>query len=132
MMRLMCSKCHGNCYGCFYTEDCNQWRDIAPYNPLELYDSTAYLALCKGRHEIPQAIDGSIFETEVNPLDVAGLEATAKAKLADLDIKHLKLYVTGLSVALIAALNAARELGIDVTLYHFDRETGSYYSQEVK
>lgn len=44
----------------------------------------------------------------------------------------LNLYVTGLTVALIAVLNATRELNIKVTLWHFDRENGKYYSQEVK
>lgn len=28
------------------------------------------LCLCQGRHEIPDATDGSIFSQEVNPLDV--------------------------------------------------------------
>jgi hypothetical protein len=44
---------------------------------------------------------------------------------------HLDLYVTGLTVALIACLNAMRQQQISVTLYHFDRETGEYYPQEV-
>ena len=44
---------------------------------------------------------------------------------------RLRLYVTGLSVALVAALNACRGLGITVELLHYDRESGSYYSQEV-
>lgn len=44
---------------------------------------------------------------------------------------NLRLYVTGLSVALVAVLNACRGLGITVELLHYDRESGSYYSQEV-
>lgn len=47
------------------------------------------------------------------------------------NIDRLRLYVTGLSVALVAALNACRELGIAVELLHYDRETGTYYGQEV-
>lgn len=89
------------------------------------------MELCKGRHSTP-ATDGAIFETEVNPLDVTALESEAKEKLANLNITKLNLYVTGLTVALIAVLNATRELNIKVTLWHFDRETGKYYSQEVK
>ena len=90
------------------------------------------MALCKGRHEIPEAVDGAIFDCEVNPLKVAELEAEAKYKLSKLSCKVLNLYVTGLTVALVAVLNSCRELGIMVWLYHYDRESGTYYSQEVK
>ena len=90
------------------------------------------MSLCKGRHEIHEAVDGSIFGTEVDPLDVEGLQAQAMETLFALEIRHLDLYVTGLTVALIAALNACRSLGITVTLWHFNRETGKYYSQDVE
>lgn len=43
----------------------------------------------------------------------------------------INIYVTGLTVALIAAINAAKEIGASVTLYHFDRETGNYFEQSV-
>lgn len=45
---------------------------------------------------------------------------------------HINLYVTGLTVALIAFLNAMKMEDVTITLYHFDRETGEYYTQEVK
>lgn len=89
------------------------------------------MALCEGRHEIPQAVDGSIFGNTIDPLDPNGLQAEAKSKLRELDIKSLDLYVTGLTVALISVLNACRELEIEVTLYHYDRESGNYYPQQV-
>lgn len=130
MRKLVCEKCNGNCWNCFYADECNQWLDVAPYNPLEIEVDTASMELCKGRHSTP-ATDGAIFETEVNPLDVTALESDAKAKLASLNIIKLNLYVTGLTVALIAVLNVARELNIKVTLWHFDRESGEYYKQEV-
>lgn len=126
-----CVTCKGNCMGCFYSDECNNWLDIAPYNEAEIEVDTASMELCKGRHSTP-ATDGAIFETEVNPLDTAELEQTAKERLQSLDIKKLNLYVTGLTVALIAVLNVTKELSIKVTLWHFDRESGKYYSQEVK
>ena len=89
------------------------------------------MALCEGRHAIPQAVDGAIFDTVINPLDVEGLQTEAHNKLKALDIKSLDLYVTGLTVALVAVLNACRQLGIVVTLYHYDREEGNYYPQKV-
>lgn len=131
MKKIACKKCNGNCMGCFYADECNQWLDVAPYNPFEIEVDTASMELCKDRHSTP-ATDGAIFETEVNPLDVVGLETEARSRLENLNIKKLDLYVTGLTVALIAVLNVARELNISVTLWHFNRENGDYYNQEVK
>lgn len=88
------------------------------------------MSLCEGRHQIPEATDGSIFGNELDPLAVENLEIEAVNKLQD--VESLNLYVTGLTVALVAVLNACRTLDIKVTLYHFDRESGTYYSQKVK
>ena len=126
-----CNTCKGNCMGCFYSDECNNWLDIAPYNEATIEVDSASMELCKGRHSTP-ATDGAIFETEVNPLDVVALESEAKEKLESLNITKLHLYGTGLTVALIAVLNVTKELNIKVTLWHFDRESGKYYSQEVK
>lgn len=126
-----CATCNGNCMGCFYSDECNNYNDIAPYNEAEIEVNTASMELCKGRHSTP-ATDGAIFETEVNPLDVTALELEAKKKLKSLNITKLNLYVTGLTVALVAVLNVTKELNIKVTLWHFNRESGKYYSQEVK
>ncbi len=94
------------------------------------------LALCKGRHEMPKGIEGAIFQKEVDPLDIQGLENEARKKFLSLStIKEedvLHLYVTGLTVALIAALNVATEYFGHVILYHYDRVSCEYYPQEVK
>lgn len=92
----------------------------------------ASMVLCQGRHEIPETVDGSIFGNELDPLAVEDLETEATRKLEELEIKSLNLYVTGLTVALVACLNACRSLGIAVTLYHFNRATGTYYPQSVR
>jgi hypothetical protein len=117
--------------GCFYSDICNEWQDVGDREPawgwVELHE--ARYALCDGRHPIPDAWDGSIYGTEVDPLAVEELQAQAVEKLRGL--KKVTIYVTGLTVALIAALNAARELGVEVTLYHYDRESGDYYPQKV-
>lgn len=129
-----CELCNNNCMGCWYSDQCGYYNDTkdGAIPMMEVPKKAVSMALCKGRHEIPEAIDGAIFDSEVNPLKVAELEAEAKHKLGKLGCKVLNLYVTGLTVALVAVLNACRELGITVCLYHYDRETGSYYSQEVK
>lgn len=124
--------CNGDCWNCIYADQCNNWNDIAPYDNYVQYTNTAYMALCSGRHEIKDAKDGAIFDVIQDPTDVKGLETEAINKLASLDIEYLELYVTGLTVALIASLNACKKLNIKVTLYHFDRETGTYYKQNVE
>lgn len=119
-----------NCWGCFYAEECQVWLDEQDAEPTQIPVTEVYMSLCEGRHEIPQAIDGSIFGTELNPLDLAGMETEAKKQLHG--VFTLNLYVTGLTVALVAVLNVCREQKIKVTLYHYNRETGDYYPQEVK
>ncbi len=87
------------------------------------------LGLCVGRHEIA-GVNEYIYPNELNPLDLNGMEMRAKEKLAG--VKTLKLYVTGLTVALVAVINVCRELNIKLTLMHYNRDNGEYYSQEVK
>lgn len=119
-----------NCWGCFYAEECPVWNDQQDAEPTQIPATEVYMSLCAGRHEIPQAIDGSIFGTELDPLDLAGMETEAAEQLHG--VVTLNLYVTGLTVALIAVLNVCREQKIKVTLYHYNRETDDYYPQEVK
>lgn len=113
------------------------------------------MSLCAGRHEIPAAVDGAIFPAEI-PAPLmryeAGLEEKAAGAIAAAGHKYcayimddsgdglvrdqftavtLDLYVTGLTVALIAVLNCCRKEGIPITLYHYDRETGEYFPQTV-
>ena len=88
------------------------------------------LALCQGRHEMPAEVAGSIFGQEVDPLDVQGLEEKASAVVAGAETATI--YVTGLSVALVAALNACKKASVKkVVLMHYNRDAGSYYPQEV-
>jgi hypothetical protein len=89
----------------------------------------ATLALCDSRHPMPECVTGAIFDTTVNPLDTLALEERACNVLEG--VKALNLYVTGLTVALIAVLNVCHRNGILVTLYHYNRDTDSYYPQTV-
>lgn len=120
------------------------------------------MALCADRHDIPQATDGYIFRKIENITDIYHLESLAFQSLwsqcrlkewlkyassifPDLDNTekedwlaippnkiHLNLYVTGLTPALIAALNVCKDEKIGVTLYHYDRSTNGYFTQEVR
>ena len=87
------------------------------------------LALCQARHEMPAEVVGSIFNQEVNPLDVQGLEKIALERVKG--INSLTLYVTGLTVALVATLNACKKAGVKVVLMHYNRDNNCYYPQEV-
>lgn len=92
------------------------------------------VSLCEGRHPIPQAVDGALFGSVIeDPTDVEGLTAEAEDILLDRVgcHGHVDLFVTGLTVALIAVINAARKLEDSVTLWHYDRESGKYFPQEV-
>lgn len=90
--------------------------------------------LCEGRHEIDGVTEYIFGNTIADPTDTEGLKEEALAFFMDNGVKStecINIYVTGLTVALIAAINAAKEVGASVTLYHFDRETGNYFEQSV-
>ena len=87
-------------------------------------------ALCEGRHQMPKEVEGAIFSNTLDPLNIDGLEKIASDKLEG--VQSLTLYVTGLSVALVAVINICHQKGIELVLMHFDRATGNYYPQEVK
>ena len=86
------------------------------------------VVLCDARHEMPEN-DGAIFDTTIDPLDVRGLERIANRYVNG--IEELTLYVTGLTVALVAVINACRIWNVKLTLMHYDRESGNYYPQKV-
>ena len=95
---------------------------------LKIQEGTIRLGLCRGRHELPE-VNGYVFDTEVNPLDVSGLYETAYKAIPE--CKQVDLYVTGLTVALGAVIRVCTVRNIGLTLYHYDRESGSYYPQTI-
>lgn len=86
-------------------------------------------ALCEARHEMPKEVEGAIFGNTLNPLATAEMEETAIDKVKWYN--HITLYVTGLSVALVAVINACKKANTALTLMHYDRNTNTYYPQEV-
>ena len=86
------------------------------------------LGLCEGRHPI-KGIEGYVFTSTLDPTDIQGMSLVCHEKL-----KHcngLDLYVTGLTVALVTVINYCCHNYIPLTLWHFDKDTGDYYPQEV-
>ena len=98
----------------------------------KIYDKLIYkVGLCEGRHPLPvnEYVFGSIIE---DPTDVNGLEEVAEEFFRNLIPNCLiELYVTGLSVALIAAINAASKyINVrNIVLMHYDSKTNTYYPQ---
>lgn len=84
--------------------------------------------LCKGRHTTPA--ENAIFSNSVNPTDVDALFDEAWGKIPE-DCDALDVYVTGLTVAMLAVVKVCEARQIDLTAYHFDRDSGKYYSQLV-
>lgn len=112
------------------------------------------LGLCAGRHEMP--VNTYIFERIDNPMDFYAMECAASKRIwfllesagvprvqtivgihgsMDSGTRYvfdceLLIYVTGLSSALIAALNALQGIGVKkVSLMHFDKEADCYKEQ---
>lgn len=99
---------------------------------VKLYDKPIYkIGLCEGRHPLPvtEYVFGSLIE---DPTNVNALELAADEFMRNLIPNCLlELYVTGLSVALIAAINAASKyINIrNIVLMHYDSKTNTYYPQ---
>ena len=108
--------------------------------------------VCEGRHEMP--VDGYIFPGEITAEEMkdpegltkrahnffmnafAGLEETTRIISYGYDDIHItipdcevKLYATGLTVAVLAAVKALHQLCVPVTVMHYDRESGDYFKQ---
>ena len=100
------------------------------------------VSLCLARHNMPEAVDGSIFPTQVDPLNVEGLEEEAFMQIHQLikmhNIHEVHLYVTGLSVALLAVINAwhtykkmSPNNPAQLICYHYNRDDNTYYAQTI-
>ncbi len=88
------------------------------------------MELCKGRHEIPEAVDGAVFPNNLDPTDIKTMDSIV-IKSIGFDLDELHLYVTGLTVALVAVINFCRKMDVKLVLFHYDRESGNYYKQNV-
>ena len=94
---------------------------------------TLNIALCAGRHEISQAIDGSIYSTITDVTNIDALDEKAALALSPYykGNGEVNVYVTGLTVALVSVLNVACSHGVNLTLWHYNSADGTYYPQEV-
>lgn len=87
--------------------------------------------LIQGRHEISEVTE-YIFSNTLDPADIMGIRSLAAKNLGFLKAgDSLTVYVTGLTVALVEVINICHEKGVRLTLMHFDRDTATYFPQEV-
>ena len=112
-------------YECGGMSDCSRCEYERPLR-------VADVALCAGRHDIPLAIDGAVFDHDVDPTDPLKLELEATRLIRENQIEAMTLYVTGLTVALVAVMNVCRRLNIRLILMHYDRERDKYIPQFVR
>jgi hypothetical protein len=94
------------------------------------------VGLIKGRHEIPEVNGLYIFNEPVDPTDVIGINEIAIARIKQLfnnpdKERSMNLYVTGLTVALVAVINACRMYHIKLILWHYNKNTNRYFPQVV-
>lgn len=95
---------------------------------------TCKIGVCKGRHEMP--CDLFVFENTIeDPTDVEKIEKEAiyffHKNFFNEGVKKFEIYVTGLTVALIAVLKAADRFCDEIVLMHYDIKTGNYYPQDI-
>ncbi len=100
-------------------------------------NNTVSVALCGGRHPMPEGITSSVYPMSVDPTDVDALDRVAVDYIKSCDGKDINLVVTGLTVALAAVIKAVTACIVDdsaatsLTLWHFNRDTGDYYPQKL-
>lgn len=96
--------------------------------------------LIKGRHNFNN-VEGYIFNKEIrNVKNMYYMQMSVKKSVDALMKRHdiqeyrdieLDVYVTGLTVALVEVINFCSLYGIKLVLYHYDKYTKSYYTQNV-
>ena len=113
------------------------------------------IGVCEARHQMP--VEEYIFPTVISSEDIVNTEKlydeawesisrivsnypkitdiVSVAYGEDIVVKRpdveIHLYATGLTVAVIAAIMAAKDMYIPVTVMHYDYVSNEYYSQRI-
>lgn len=89
-------------------------------------------ALCANRHQMPEGVTDVIFpEVVPDVTDVYALGKMVDQKLGGQSYGVIDLYVTGLTVCLIEVIKWCHDHGVILMLYHYNRDTGTYFPQHV-
>lgn len=90
---------------------------------------TYVMGLCKDRHPAPVK-DGIFPEWVLNTFNAETMHREANEKIPE-DCGRLALYVTGLTVAIMAVVRVCSERHISLTCYHYSKTHGNYTRQDV-
>ena len=124
----------GEDLGIYHVKNSEEEYDLV-YNYLgQDYDSICLksvpeFALFTGRHSTLENMSSIFGHSIDNPRDLLGLERRAEQYVCFRD--EVCVYVTGLTVATVAVINACHKLGVHLTLMHWDKDSQTYYPQEV-
>ena len=91
-------------------------------------NKTYSFGLCEGRHPMP--VREGIFPQRVEDIRQDLLEKRADERIPQ-DCTHLEVYVTGLTIAMMAVVKVCARRGIHLTAYHFNNKYRMYTRQEV-
>ena len=92
--------------------------------------------LCENRHQIDK-VNEYIFNSDFFKEENSIFDYNRMFTQIDNKFEHITkndtidLYVTGLTTALVAVINYCNYHYIRLTLYHYDKNTGGYRSQNV-
>lgn len=89
---------------------------------------TYSFGLCEDRHRMP--IHEGIFPHTVECIRADLLEKKAEERIP-LDCDKLEIYVTGLTMAMLAVVRVCSKRGIHLTAYHYNPKYRMYTKQEV-
>ena len=90
--------------------------------------------LIKGRHRLPDDVSTYIFPSDVpqdHICDAAYMENVCSAFCDKHKPDKIVVYVTGFTPALLALIRVCVARGIKLDAYNYNRETRSFWMQEV-
>lgn len=92
------------------------------------------IGTCKGRHEMP--VEKFVFETIDDPTNIVALRKTVWDFIGEnfyeiLAADQIKIFVTGLTVAVVEIINQFKKVADNIVLMHYDVKTHTYYSQKL-
>lgn len=91
---------------------------------------TYEFGLCEGRHWMPRSVKEGIFPERVEVIRQDLLEKRAEERIPA-DCGRLCIYVTGLTMAMLAVVKVCAKRGIHLTAYHYNKNLGVYTRQDV-
>lgn len=106
-----------------------------------IFESEILLAFKDGCDKLsPRCVDGYLFDRTETTFSLSELEKVARNKMLMMkqfikpDLQRLTLYINPRTSVdhTIAVVNAAKEIGLSVTLMHYDKYNERWNEQEVK